>query len=73
MKLWKEYLVYALFFGIADKVCNNFEEVYPDYFKGNLLASMQLNIVGNNALVTYIDAADKGARESLTETTKKDK
>ena len=73
LKLWKEYLVYALFFGIADKVCNNFEEVYPDYFKGNLLASMQLNIVGNNALVTYIDAADKGARESLTETAKKDK
>ncbi len=64
MKLWKEYLVYALFFGIADKVCDNFKEVYPDYFKGNALASMQLNIVGNNALVTYLDAVDKGAKES---------
>ena len=62
MSLWKEYLVYAIFFGIADKVCGNFEEVYPDYFKGNALASMQLNIVGNNALVTYVDAAERGAK-----------
>ena len=64
MSLWKEYLVYAIFYGIADKVCENFEEVYPDYFKGNALASMRLNIVGNNALVTYVDAANKGVKES---------
>ena len=64
MKLWREYLVYALFFGIADRVCDNFEEVYPDYFKGNALASMQLNIVGNNALITYVDAANKGVKEA---------
>lgn len=62
MKLWKEYLVYAMLFGIADKVCENFEVAYPDYFKANALASMQLNIVGNNALVTYVDAANDGAK-----------
>ena len=68
MKLWKEYLVYAMFFGIADKVCENFKEVYPDYFKANALASMQLNIVGNNALVTYVDAANDGVTNPKAKT-----
>lgn len=71
MKLWKEYLVYAMFFGIADKVCENFKEVYPDYFNANALASMQLNIVGNNALVTYVDAAIDGAKNAVKEKEKK--
>ena len=60
LKLWKEYLVYATLFGIADKVCENLAETYPDFFRMNALAGTRLNIVGNNALVTYVNAAVKG-------------
>ena len=31
--LWKDYLVYAQLFGIADKVTENFEKLYPAEFK----------------------------------------
>ncbi|MBO4659125.1 MAG: DUF2207 domain-containing protein [Prevotella sp.] len=65
--LWKEYLVYATLFGIADKVCKNFEDTYPDYFRMNALAGTRLDIVGNNALVTYVDAAVKGIEHSEQE------
>ena len=64
LTLWKEYLVYAMLFGIADKVCQNFAEVYPDFFRMNALAGTRLNIVGNNALVTYVDATVKGIEKS---------
>jgi len=63
LTLWKEYLIYATLFGIADKVCENFATVYPDYFKMNSLAATQLNVVGNNALVSYIDASMEGFRK----------
>ena len=38
LPLWKEYLVYATLFGIADKVCDNFATVYPDFFQTNTIA-----------------------------------
>lgn len=60
LALWKEYLVYATLFGIADKVCENFATVYPDFFNVNSLAGTRLNIVGNNALVSYVKATVKG-------------
>ena len=63
MTLWKEYLVYATLFGIADKVCDNFATVYPDYFRMNSLAGTRLNIVGNNALVSYISATMWGMKK----------
>ena len=63
MKLWKEYLVYATLFGIADKVCDNFATVYPDYFRMNSLAGTRLAIVGNNALVSYISATMWGMKK----------
>jgi uncharacterized membrane protein len=31
--LWKDYLVYAQLFGIADKVTENFQKLYPAEFK----------------------------------------
>ncbi len=62
MTLWKEYLVYATLFGIADKVSENFATVYPDYFRMNSLAGTQLNIVGNNALVSYVSASMEGMK-----------
>ena len=31
VKLWKEYLMYAQIFGIAEKVAEEFKELYPDY------------------------------------------
>ena len=60
MTLWKEYLVYATLFGVADKVCDNFAEVYSDFFKTNILAATQLNVVGNNGLAAYVSATMKG-------------
>ena len=56
MPLWKEYLIYATLFGIADQVSQNFGELYSDYFNTNRLALTELNIIGNNALVTYTNA-----------------
>lgn len=32
VQLWDEYLVFAQVFGIADKVAQQFNELYPDYF-----------------------------------------
>ena len=63
MTLWKEYLVYATLFGIADKVCDNFATVYPDFFQANSIAVTRLNIVGNNALVSYVSASLEGMKE----------
>jgi len=60
LPLWNEYLVYATLFGIADKVCDNFAEVYPDFFRMNSLAGTMLNLVGNNALGSYASAAVSG-------------
>lgn len=60
LPLWREYLVYATLFGIADQVSADFGKLYPDYFKANALALTQLNIVGNKAMVTYTNAMVKG-------------
>ncbi len=30
VSLWKEYMIYATLFGIADKVINQFKQVYPE-------------------------------------------
>lgn len=32
VELWDEYLIYAQLFGIADKVAEQFRQLYPDYF-----------------------------------------
>ena len=56
MPLWKEYLIYATLFGIANQVSQNFGDLYSDYFNTNRLALAELNIIGNNALVTYTNA-----------------
>ena len=32
VKLWKDYLVYAQLFGIADKVAKQFKKLYPAQF-----------------------------------------
>ena len=33
MRLWKEYLVYAQLFGIADRVAQQFKKLYPAQFE----------------------------------------
>ncbi|MBO4786982.1 MAG: DUF2207 domain-containing protein, partial [Prevotella sp.] len=38
LPLWREYMVYAQLFGIADKVSKNFREAYPDFLQVNDLA-----------------------------------
>ena len=72
LPLWSEYLVYATLFGIADKVCDDFADVYPDYFKMNQLAGTLLHLVGNNSLGSYASAAVKGMELNST-LSKKDK
>jgi hypothetical protein len=44
-------------------VSENFATVYPDYFRMNSLAGTQLNIVGNNALVSYVSASMEGMKK----------
>ena len=60
MVLWKEYLIYATLFGIADKVCDSFTKIYPDYFKMNQMTGTRLSIVGNRSLVRYSNAVVEG-------------
>ena len=60
LPLWNEYLVYATLFGIADKVCSDFSDVYPDYFNMNRMAGTMLHLVGNNSLYSYASAAVNG-------------
>lgn len=59
LPLWREYLVYATLFGIADQVSRNFSELYSDYFSANSIALTQLNVIGNHALVTYTNAINR--------------
>ena len=33
VKLWKDYLVYAEIYGIADKVAKQFQDLYPDFMQ----------------------------------------
>ncbi len=56
LPLWQEYLVYATLFGMAEQVSRNFGQLYSDYFSANALALTQLNVVGNQALITYANA-----------------
>ena len=59
LPLWREYLVYATLFGIADQVSRNFSELHSDYFSANSIALTQLNVIGNHALVTYTNAINQ--------------
>ncbi len=45
--LWKEYLVYAQLYGIADKVSSQFKKLYPEEFAE---LSKQLGVDSNNFL-----------------------
>ena len=69
MTLWKEYLIYATLFGIADKVCDSFTKIYPDYFKMNQMAGTRLSIVGNHSLVRYSNAVVEGLEDSTPKNT----
>ena len=65
MVLWKEYLIYATLFCIADKVCDSFSKIYPDYFKMNQMAGTRLSIVGNRSLVRYSNAVVEGLEKPV--------
>ncbi len=78
--LWKEYLVYAQLFGIADKVAKQFRKLYPEQF-GQLADECGLNdwmlyyfIINNNrvtqeafvrATATKAEAAGMGGHTSF--------
>ena len=46
LEIWKEYMVYATLFGIADKVVSQLEKVYPEKFK-------ELEDYNRDRMVTY--------------------
>lgn len=50
VELWKEYLVYAQLFGIADKVSKQFKNLYPNYFEEKLNLDRNVDILFINSL-----------------------
>ena len=45
VKLWKNYMVYATLFGIADQVIKDMKKINPDFFKMDELASQMSDTV----------------------------
>ena len=66
VKLWKEYLMYAEIFGIADQVAKQFKKLYPEisnidnYDLDNITHNI---IIINNITNNCVSAADS-AREA---------
>lgn len=56
--LWKDYMVYAQLFGIADKVAEQFKNLYPRYFEEQLNMNESTNIILINSLAnSYVRSA----------------
>lgn len=41
--LWKDYMIYATLFGIADQVIKDMRKINPEYFKMDLVAQQMAN------------------------------
>ncbi len=62
VKLWKEYLMYAQIFGIADKVAKQFKDFYPEIQLENNNIDMMDVIILNNIINTNAVSAASSAR-----------
>ena len=56
--LWKEYMVWATMFGIADQVISDMKKINPDYFKMDALAA-QMKVPA--AVDSLVDTIKRGA------------
>ncbi len=61
VKLWKEYLMFAQIFGLAEKVAKQFEKLYPEVIEQfdnniNMTDIMILNNISNTAIVSATTA-----------------
>ena len=70
VKLWKDYMVYATLFGIADQVINDMKKINPEYFNMDKVAAQMANDITLPTIYSVMQrstsraAASKAARES---------
>jgi uncharacterized membrane protein YgcG len=70
VKLWKDYMVYATLFGIADQVIKDMKKINPEYFNMDKVAAQMANDMTLPTIYSVMQrstsraAASKAARES---------
>ena len=70
VKLWKDYMIYATLFGIADQVIRDMKKINPEYFNMDQVASQMANDITLPTIYSVMHsgtaraAANKAARES---------
>lgn len=58
VELWEDYMLYAQLFGIADKVSEQFKNLYPNYLKEKFENDETMNIILINSLTSsYANSA----------------
>ncbi len=68
--LWKDYMIYATLFGIAEKVIKDMKAINPEYFRMDKIAAQMANDVTIHAIYSTFSsgtaraAARKAAREA---------
>lgn len=65
VKLWDEYMVYAEFFGIADKVRAEMAKMCPEYLQMSQLAKSLETAKGNNVVCVFSDSIYKAASNTI--------
>ena len=69
VKLWKEYLIYAEMFGLADKISEQFKELYPEMvevFENNNFNPNNLTLVKSTSLSIIKYAEESYMRSNTT-------
>ena len=70
VKLWKDYMIYATLFGIADQVIRDMKKINPEYFNMDQVAAQMANDLTLPTIYSVMHsgtaraAANKAARES---------
>ena len=70
VKLWKDYMIYATLFGIADQVIRDMKKINPEYFNMDQVAGQMANDITLPTIYSVMHrgtaraAASKAARES---------
>lgn len=73
VSLWKDYMIYATLFGIADQVIEDMKEINPEYFNIDKIAQQMANDISlpiisdtlsNSTARAIADKAEREARES---------
>ena len=70
VKLWKDYMIYATLFGIADQVIRDMKKINPEYFNMDKVAGQMANDITLPTIYSVMHsgtaraAANKAAREN---------